>query len=89
MSSWRQLQEWSRWYSDDRRRERLFLASLGFFVTFGVTRTFTHAVRSKVGPFRDVSTGGTHIHHSFWGIFSLLAMGYAWVLEIGTASGCL
>ena len=72
----------------DRRRERLCLSSLSFFATFAATRSLAHAVRNKVGPFRDVSVGDTHIHHSFWGIFSLLAMGYAWVLEIGTgASG--
>jgi len=72
----------------DRRRERLFLSSLGFFVTFTATRVLAHAVRNKVGPFRNVSPGGTHIHHSFWGIVSLLGMGYAWLLEIGTgASG--
>jgi hypothetical protein len=28
-----------------------------------------------------VSSGGAHIHHSFWGIFSLLGVGYAWLLE--------
>jgi hypothetical protein len=72
----------------DRRTERLCLSSLSFFVTFAATRSLAHASRNKVGPFRNMSMGGTHIHHSFWGIFSLLAMGYAWVLEIGTgASG--
>jgi hypothetical protein len=68
----------------DRRRERLSLASLGYFFAFGSARIFAHAARNKVGPFRNLSTGGTHLHHSFWGIFALLGMGYAWLLEIGT-----
>lgn len=68
----------------DRRRERLFFSSLGFFLAFALARTFAHAVRNKVGPFRNLSTGGTHVHHSYWGIVALLGMGYAWLLEIGT-----
>jgi len=70
----------------DRRRERLLLSSLGFFSAFGVARGLAHAVRNKVGPFHNVSTGSTHIHHSFWGIFLLLAVGYPWLLGIGTGS---
>lgn len=68
----------------DRRRERLFFSSLGFFLAFGLARAFAHAVRDEVGPFRNLSTGGTHVHHSYWGIVALLGMGYAWLLEIGT-----
>ena len=68
----------------DRRRERLFFSSLGFFLAFALARAFAHAVRNEVGPFRNVSTGGTRVHHSYWGIVALLGMGYAWLLEIGT-----
>ncbi len=64
----------------DRRSERLMLSVLSFLGTFAATRSFAHAARHKVGPFRNVSAGGTHIHHSFWGIFSLLGVGYAWAL---------
>lgn len=84
--SWRRLQAQYQQHLHDRRRERLLFSSLGFFSAFGVARGLAHAVRNKVGPFRNVSSGSTHIHHSFWGIFSLLAMGYAWLLEIGTGS---
>lgn len=84
MVAWGHPQALYRRHRPDRRSERLFLSSLSFFGTFAVTRALAHAVRNKVGPFRNVSPGGTHIHHSFWGIFALLSMGYAWVLEIGT-----
>ena len=95
MFPWGHLQALYRRHFHDRGTERLCLSSLSFFVTFAATRSLAHAIRNKVGPFRNVSADGTHIHHSFWGIFSLLAMGYAWlamgyawVLEIGTgASG--
>lgn len=86
MVSWGRLQALYQRHFDDRRRERLLLSSLGFSVAFVVIRALAHAVKNKSGPFRNVSTGGTHIHHSLWGIFSLLAMGYAWLLEIGTGS---
>ncbi len=86
MTSWRRLPALYQRHVDDRRRERLLLSSLGFFMAFAVTRALAHAICNKVGPFRNVSTGGTHIHHSFWGIFLLLGMGYAWLLEIGGGS---
>lgn len=66
--------------------QRLFLSALGFTVAFPAARAFAYAARKKVGPFRNVSTGGTHIHHSFWGIFSLLAVGYAWLLGLGSGN---
>ena len=47
-------------------RERLFLASVAFFVTFGATRLITHAIRAGIGPFHDLSAGQTHIHHLVW-----------------------
>jgi hypothetical protein len=70
----------------NERRERLFLASLGFLVTFGIIRTVTHLIRAGVGPFHNVTTGGLHIHHLVWGILLLLLVGYIWLLEVGTGS---
>src|SRR3981081_1897696 len=70
----------------DERRERLFLASLGFLVTFGIVRGITHLIRAGVGPFHNVSTGGLHIHHLVWGILLLLVVGYIWLIEVGTGS---
>jgi len=68
------------------RRERLFLASLGFFTTVLVVRGLTIAIRYDIGPFHDVSMNGRHIHHLVWGIFLLLLVGYAWLVELGTGA---
>jgi hypothetical protein len=68
----------------DGRRERLFLASTAFFATFLIVRAITHAIHAGVGPFRNVSVGGTHIHHLVWGILLLLLVGYLWLIELGT-----
>ncbi|OLB86232.1 MAG: hypothetical protein AUI15_31460 [Actinobacteria bacterium 13_2_20CM_2_66_6] len=64
-------------------RERLFLASLGFLVTFAAVRAITLSIRAGVGPFHNLSAGSTHIHHLVWGILILLAVGYIWLTEIG------
>ncbi len=68
-------------------RERLFLASLAFFVTFGIVRLVTHAIRAGVGPFRNVSLGETHVHHLVFGILILLGVGYAWLVQLGSGQG--
>ena len=68
-------------------RERLFLASLGFFVTFAAVRLIAHAIRNGIGPFHNLSAGPTHIHHLVWGILLLLAVGYGWLVQWGTGEG--
>jgi hypothetical protein len=69
-------------------RERLFLASVAFFLTFAIVRAITHAIRAGVGPFHDVVSGsGRHIHHMVWGILLLLIVGYAWLAQVGTGQG--
>ncbi len=68
----------------ESRRERLFLASLGFFVSVLVVRGVTVAIHNDVGPFHDVSMGGRHIHHMVWGILLLLLVGYLWLIQVGT-----
>ena len=67
----------------DPRRERAFLSSVGFTTAFAVARLITHAIRNGVGPFRNISEGGRHIHHSTFGIFGLLGVGYIWTYRIG------
>jgi hypothetical protein len=59
----------------DARRERGFLSA--------VARGITHAIRAGVGPFRNISAGGTHVHHSTFGIFGLLGVGYVWTYRRG------
>jgi hypothetical protein len=70
----------------NERRERLFLASLGFLITFGIVRGITYMIRAGVGPFHNVSSGGLHIHHLVWGILLLLVVGYLWLIEEGVGS---
>ena len=70
----------------ESRRERLFLASVGFFVAVLVIRGLTIAIHNDIGPFHDVSMHGRHIHHLVWGILLLLLVGYSWLVEIGTGS---
>ncbi len=70
----------------ETRRERLFLASLGFFVAVAVVRGITIAIHNDVGPFHNVSMHGRHIHHLVWGILLLLLVGYSWLAEVGTGA---
>ena len=58
----------------DPRRERLFLASIGFFLTFALTRVITHACREL--SLLGLVMHGTHVHHLVWGILLLLVAGY-------------
>jgi len=73
----------------DRPRRRLFLAALGFAVTFLGVRLLVLLILFHIGPFGWVVLGGTHIHHLVWGILLLLISGYALVAEIGTHSNPL
>jgi len=66
------------------RRERAFLASSSFFVTFATVRCIVHLIRAGRGPFHNVTPGGRHIHHLVWGILLLLVVGFAWLIDIGT-----
>ncbi len=70
----------------ETRRERLFLASVGFFISVAVVRGITIAIHNNIGPFHDVQMHGRHIHHMVWGILLLLLVGYIWLLELGTGS---
>jgi len=80
------LAEVYRFHFKSERRERLFLASLGFLITFGIVRGITAMIRAGVGPIQNVSAGGLHIHHLVWGILLLLLVGYVWLSEIGVGS---
>jgi hypothetical protein len=69
------------------RRERAFLSATGFTLAFGTCRAITHAIRAGKGPFRNMSAGGTHIHHSTPGILGLLGIGYVWTYRWGLGDG--
>jgi hypothetical protein len=66
------------------RHERMFLASIAFFLAVAVTRTITHLIRAGRGPFHDVVTKEGHLHHLVWGILLLLGVGYLWLAQVGT-----
>lgn len=55
-----------------------FVIFVSFIITFLVVRGITHAIRSGRARmvFRNISHGGTHIHHLVWGILLLLVTGY-------------
>jgi hypothetical protein len=78
------LSELYHFHFKSERRERLFLASLGFAIAFGIVRGITHLIKAGVGPFHNVTTGGLHIHHLVWGILLLLLVGYVWLVQEGT-----
>ena len=70
----------------DRPKRRLLLAAIGFFVTFAVARSMSYGAYRNTGPFHYVYVGNTHVHHLVWGIFLLLAVGFCWLVEIGTGA---
>jgi hypothetical protein len=70
----------------ESRRERLFLAAVGFFTAVLAVRGITIAIHNNLGPLHDVSMGGRHIHHLVWGILLLLLSGYGWLLEVGAGT---
>ncbi len=83
---WRsRLREIYRAHFPNDRKERLFLASVGFFTAVLVVRGITLAIHYDIGPFHDVSMHGRHIHHLVWGILLLLTVGYVWLIEIDAA----
>jgi hypothetical protein len=67
----------------DPCQERRFLSTAGFLGAFAAARGITHSIRSGIGPFRNLSPGGHHIHHMTFGIAGLLATGYLWVNQVG------
>ena len=82
----KRLRELYTFHFQNERRERLFLASIGFLLTFGIVRGITHLIRAGVGPFHNVTSGGLHIHHLVWGILILILVGYVWLIEQGVGS---
>jgi hypothetical protein len=62
----------------------LMLCFLSFVITFVSTRTITRMIRDGRGPFRNVTAGGTHIHHSVPGIILLIVGAFTAVGGPGT-----
>jgi hypothetical protein len=71
----------------DRPRRRLFIATVSFFLTFGGVRGVVYCITHQIPPFHFVVMQGRHVHHLVFGIVILLAVGYAWLAEIGVGTG--
>lgn len=65
------------------------MSTIGFFIAFAVVRGIAHAVRAYIGPFQDISAGGTHLHHYVWGILLLMLVGLMWLAQVGRGGGGL
>jgi len=68
------------------RRERAFLHAVGFTVGFAGCRVVTHAIRAGKGPFRNMSAGGHHLHHSTPGILGQITLGYLWTWQVAVGT---
>lgn len=69
----------------DRPRQRMFLASVSFLLTFVGVRVLVWMIVYHEGPFQWVMVHGRHIHHLVWGILILLLVGYGWLMDLGRA----
>jgi hypothetical protein len=67
----------------DRPRQRMFLASVSFLITFVGVRILVHRIANHQGHLQWVMVRGMHIHHLVWGILILLLVGYGWLLDLG------
>jgi hypothetical protein len=67
----------------DRPRQRMFIASVSFLITFAGVRVLVHRIASHEGRMQWVTVHGMHIHHLVWGILILLLVGYGWLLDLG------
>lgn len=65
----------------------LLLALTSFALTFLVTRMITRLIRAGKGPFRNVETGGVHIHHVVPGVILTVLGGFGGVATGHGAGG--
>ena len=59
------------WYQSEiveTGRQPVFLAFVAFLLTLVATRVIVRMIRAGKGPFRNVDTGGVHVHHVIPGI---------------------
>ena len=67
----------------DRPRQRMFIASVSFLITFAGVRILVYRIANHEGHLQWVMVRGMHIHHLVWGILILLLVGYGWLLDLG------
>ena len=69
----------------DSQQERSLLTAVGFTTAFAGCRIVTHSIKAGIGPFHNLSSkGGTHIHHSTFGILGMLGVGFLWAQQVFT-----
>lgn len=56
-------------------QQSALISWVSFTTTFTLVRIVTHSIRAGRGPFRNLSPGGTHLHHYLWGILSISGVG--------------
>ncbi|MBK6886157.1 MAG: hypothetical protein IPH03_06595 [Tetrasphaera sp.] len=64
-----------RWWAEEivaGSKGPLLLVFVAFVVTFITTRTITRLIRAGRGPFRNITNGGVHLHHSTPGVILLV-----------------
>lgn len=80
-TSYRSPMGWaSSWWHDEVAhgfKGPLLVSFVAFVLTFVLTRTITRMIRAGKGPFRNVSDGGVHLHHSTPGVVLLVTGGFA------------
>jgi hypothetical protein len=54
----------------------LLLALTSFVLTFLITRAITRLIRAGRGPFRNIDSGGVHIHHVVPGVLLTVTGGF-------------
>jgi hypothetical protein len=59
----------------DRKSQIGLVGWSAFTTTFSGVRVLTHAIRANRGPFRNISVGGSHLHHYMWGILMVGSAG--------------
>jgi len=64
-------------YIVDAGKLPAFIFLCSFLIAFGFIRTSAHMIRAQVSWWPgNVVVGGTHIHHMFWGILTIMVSGW-------------
>lgn len=56
-------------------QQSALISWLAFTGTFAAVRAITYSIKTGKGPVRNVSVGGTHLHHYLWGILTVSLVG--------------
>jgi hypothetical protein len=56
-------------------QQSALISWLAFSGTFAVVRGITYSIKDGRGPIRNLTVGGTHLHHYMWGILTVSMVG--------------